>query len=77
VVAELADPAREQEIVDALVAGTDQVNDHGSSEYIPPGESLWVAVLDVARKKDFAESSRPAAKTEGTAAQEAATRAEN
>lgn len=58
VAAELASPAREQEIVDVLVAGTDQANNHGSMDYIPPGESIRIVVLDLARKNNWAEPYR-------------------
>jgi hypothetical protein len=37
---ELADPERAQQLVNELVAGLDEANNHKSSEYVPPGESI-------------------------------------
>lgn len=53
VVGALQDPAREQQLVDELIAGIDLANDHNTPAYIPPGESLRVTGRDVVRTKGW------------------------
>ncbi len=53
IVGQLNDPAREQQIVDELIAGIDLANDHNTSAYIPPGESIRVTGRDVVRTQGW------------------------